>query len=120
MEDFGRSEVTGRDERKNADLTVSVPFPHTRWNTGEPGAASVAIMCSRTGEFVSTGIEMDEEAFAALPVRLSRMRCPACGSNHVWSRATAWLSGFGRLLRTGRRRALQRPSLPIRSICFAG
>jgi hypothetical protein len=56
---------------------------------------TVTIMCSRTGDFVSTGIEMDPDAFAALPTTLSRIRCPACGSEHVWSKATAWLSGFG-------------------------
>jgi hypothetical protein len=78
--------------------------------------ATVTIMCSRTGEFVSTGIEMDEAAFAALPVRLSRIRCPACGSEHVWSRATAWLSGFGQAApanRTAERAAKVKPTDPL-------
>lgn len=55
--------------------------------------AVVTIMCSRTGDFVSTGVEMDEVAFAALPPKLSRTRCPSCGLEHVWAKGSAWLSG---------------------------
>ena len=57
--------------------------------------AVVTIMCSKTGDFVSTGLEMDTAAFDALPSKIYRMRCPSCGYEHVWAKGSAWLSGFG-------------------------
>jgi len=57
--------------------------------------AVVTIMCSKTGDFVSTGLEMDAAAFDALPSKIARMRCPSCGSEHAWAKGSAWLSGFG-------------------------
>jgi hypothetical protein len=52
----------------------------------------LTIMCSRTGDYVSTGIEIDLDGFKALPATLSRMRCPACGYEHVWHKGSAWVS----------------------------
>ena len=57
--------------------------------------AVVTIMCSKTGDFVSTGLDLDRSAFDALPSKIYRMRCPSCGSEHVWAKGSAWLSGFG-------------------------
>jgi len=57
--------------------------------------AVVTIMCSKTGDFVSTGLEMDASTFDALPSKIYRMRCPSCGSEHAWAKGSAWLSGFG-------------------------
>ena len=57
--------------------------------------AVVTIMCSKTGDFVSTGLEMDAAEFEALASRIARMRCSSCGSEHVWAKGSAWLSGFG-------------------------
>jgi hypothetical protein len=49
----------------------------------------IAIYCPRTGREVSTGVESDREAFQKLRPVVTRMKCPACGSEHVWSKATA-------------------------------
>jgi hypothetical protein len=54
--------------------------------------ANVTILCPRTGERVPTGLDIDEEAFQGLRPIVSRMKCPACGSEHVWSKANAELS----------------------------
>ncbi len=51
----------------------------------------VAIYCPRTGREVSTGLECDRDAFQKLKPVVARMRCPACGSEHAWSKATARL-----------------------------
>jgi hypothetical protein len=52
----------------------------------------LTIMCSRTGDYVSAGIEIEPDEFGALPATLSRMRCPACGSEHVWHKGSAWVT----------------------------
>jgi hypothetical protein len=49
----------------------------------------VTIRCPRTGSRVSTGLEMDEKTWEGLPVVPSRMHCPACGAEHVWSKTYA-------------------------------
>jgi len=54
--------------------------------------AEVTILCPRTGERVPTGLDIDEEAFQSLRPVVSRMKCPACGSEHVWSKANARLA----------------------------
>jgi hypothetical protein len=51
----------------------------------------IAIYCPRTGREVSTGVESDRDAFQKLRPVVVRMKCPACGSEHVWSKATARL-----------------------------
>jgi hypothetical protein len=51
----------------------------------------VAIYCPRTGREVSTGVETDRDGFQRLRPVVVRMKCPACGSEHVWSKATARL-----------------------------
>ncbi len=54
--------------------------------------AIVTIMCSRTGTEVSTGIEIDQRAFNALPhERHFSSRCWLCGGEHEWSRRWAIL-----------------------------
>ncbi len=49
----------------------------------------VMIRCPRTGDEVSTGLEMDQATWDGLPVVPSRMHCPACRAEHVWSRTYA-------------------------------
>ena len=49
----------------------------------------VLIRCPRTGASVSTGLEMDRRTWSALPIVASRMHCPACGAEHVWSKLHA-------------------------------
>ena len=49
----------------------------------------IVIRCPRTGNEVSTGVEIDADRFKMLPPIVSRMRCPACGSEHAWSKRSA-------------------------------
>jgi hypothetical protein len=53
--------------------------------------ATVTICCPTTGEHVSTGINVDWVTWAAIPVVVSRMSCPACGCRHAWSKLEARL-----------------------------
>jgi hypothetical protein len=54
--------------------------------------AEVTIACPATGRFVSVGLEMKPTEFEKLGPKIFRMRCSACGSEHLWSFATAWLA----------------------------
>ncbi len=56
------------------------------------------IKCPGTGRAVSTGIEIEPAVFRRLPNMSARMLCPACGKEHVWMTASAWLSGEPRLV----------------------
>ena len=60
--------------------------------------SSVMIKCPNTGGTVSTGIETEAVVFRKLPKISSRMLCPACGEEHVWSVTSAWLEGEPRLV----------------------
>ena len=51
----------------------------------------VAILCPKTGQRVSTGIEMDQAAFSAMPLTTRIVDCWACGGRHSWSRRWATL-----------------------------
>jgi hypothetical protein len=53
--------------------------------------SSVMIRCPNTGEAVSTAIETEPNVFHRLPKVAARMRCPACGEEHVWTVSSAWL-----------------------------
>ena len=64
--------------------------------------SSVMIRCPNTGGTVSTGIETEPAVFRTLPRISGRMRCPACGEEHVWSIASAWLEGEPRLVERSR------------------
>jgi len=61
--------------------------------------SAVLIRCPNTGEPVPTGIETEPTVFRKLPKVSSKMRCPACGEEHVWSVKSAWLSGNPWLVR---------------------
>ena len=52
----------------------------------------VTIACPRTGKFVSTGMELEPNDFETLGPKIFRIRCAACGSEHLWARGTAWLT----------------------------
>jgi endogenous inhibitor of DNA gyrase (YacG/DUF329 family) len=54
--------------------------------------AVMMIKCPITGEAVSTGIEIEADAFQELPDVSARMNCPACGRQHAWRRIDAWLA----------------------------
>jgi predicted RNA-binding Zn-ribbon protein involved in translation (DUF1610 family) len=53
--------------------------------------AAVTIRCPVTGQPVSTEIETEPSIFYSLPDVESRMICPACGQEHVWTCHDAWL-----------------------------
>jgi len=52
----------------------------------------VVIKCPVTGHAVSTGIELEETTFEALPNVSSSTICSDCGRRHSWTKAEAWLS----------------------------
>ena len=60
--------------------------------------SSVMIRCPNTGRSVSTAIETEPSVFRLLPKVASRMLCPACGQEHIWSTGSAWLAGEPRLV----------------------
>jgi hypothetical protein len=60
--------------------------------------SSVMITCPATGRAVSTAIETEPSVFRRLPNVAARMRCPACGQEHVWMVGSAWLAGELRLV----------------------
>ena len=59
---------------------------------------AVMIRCPRTGTNVSTGLEMDKGTWDALPVVTSKMHCPACGAEHVWSKIHATFAASAEVL----------------------
>jgi len=52
---------------------------------------TVMISCPRGDQLVSAKIEVDVATFEKLGRGVFRMRCPACGSEHAWSKAMARL-----------------------------
>jgi hypothetical protein len=54
-------------------------------------ASILMVRCPKTGHELSTGVEMAAATFAQLPDIASRVRCPACGHDHVLSTRDAWL-----------------------------
>lgn len=59
--------------------------------------SSVMIRCPFTGNEVSTAIEIEPGDFRRLPHIAAKMRCPACGQDHVWLTTSAWLEGAPRI-----------------------
>ncbi len=53
---------------------------------------TVMIRCPRTNRAVSTQIDTEASVFERLPEVASRLRCPACGEEHVWTARDAWLA----------------------------
>ena len=51
----------------------------------------VMVRCPKTGRELSTGIEMDSVTLERLPNIRSKIECPVCGVEHVWSTREAWL-----------------------------
>ena len=52
---------------------------------------AVMIRCPRTGRAVSTEIETEPSVLSRLPEVASRMHCPLCGEEHVWTASEAWI-----------------------------
>ena len=53
---------------------------------------TVMIRCPRTGQSISTGIEMEPSVLGHLPLVQAWRRCPVCGEEHAWDASSAWLS----------------------------
>ena len=51
----------------------------------------VMVRRPKTGRELSTGIEMDAAGLERLPDIRSRIECPVCRVEHVWSTREAWL-----------------------------
>ncbi len=54
--------------------------------------SAVMIRCPVAGRPVSTGIETEPTVFRRLPKVAARIRCPACGQEHIWNTSVAWLA----------------------------
>ncbi len=50
------------------------------------------IKCPNTGRAISTGIQVEQAAFGAMPVFFSRTFCPACRTEHRWFAKRAWIN----------------------------
>jgi hypothetical protein len=62
------------------------------WNLvrcGESNVGMIVIRCPKTGQEVSTGIEIQPENFQLLPPVAGRVHCPLCGEEHSWLPSTA-------------------------------
>ena len=55
--------------------------------------SAVMVMCPDTGRPVSTQIETEPGELRKLSQLAGRMRCPACGKEHIWLASAAWLAG---------------------------
>jgi hypothetical protein len=42
------------------------------------------VKCPKTGKMFSTGIQADAETVKNLPEVQTRLRCPHCGTDHLW------------------------------------
>lgn len=51
----------------------------------------ITILCPRTGQQVSTGVEADRTTFDRMPMVRATMRCWLCGGEHSWSKRWATL-----------------------------
>jgi hypothetical protein len=52
---------------------------------------SVMISCPVTGTPIPTGIETDQSSLDLTPPFESRIKCPACGGEHIWSKSDIWI-----------------------------
>jgi hypothetical protein len=52
----------------------------------------VMTRCPVTGRSVSTGIDTASVIVDSLPDVAVRMRCSACGSEHIWRKRDTWLA----------------------------
>lgn len=68
----------------------------------------VMIRCPVTGRPVSTAIEAEPAVFRRLPRVAGRMRCPACGQDHVWNVGAAWLADAPHPVEPAKRNATER------------
>jgi hypothetical protein len=58
----------------------------------EHSMSVVMTRCPATGRPVSTGIDTNSVVVDSLPDVGIRMRCPACGGEHMWRKRDTWLN----------------------------
>lgn len=58
---------------------------------GDQAVGTVVVSCPRLGRLISTRVEMDAAGFEKLGQNVFRVRCPACGAEHAWTKASAQL-----------------------------
>jgi hypothetical protein len=51
----------------------------------------VMIICPKTGNEISTGMETDRSTFSYTPVFFGRTYCPVCRTHHEWFAKDAWV-----------------------------
>jgi hypothetical protein len=49
----------------------------------------VAVLCPKTSQHISTGVELDQAELDALPAVSRTVECWACGGTHSWSKRWA-------------------------------
>ena len=59
----------------------------------EPDKLAIMINCSTTGKPVMTGISMNSFLFRNATIEAREVRCPHCGTVHIWSKKDAHLAG---------------------------
>jgi hypothetical protein len=76
-----------------AKIAGSLGVSWNRFFRGVWQMSAVMIGCPTTGRAVSTAIEIEPSVFRRLANMRGRMVCPACGQEHEWTVASAWLAG---------------------------
>jgi hypothetical protein len=51
----------------------------------------VMIICPKTGNEISTGMETDQSTFSHTPVFFARTYCSVCRTHHEWFAKDAWV-----------------------------
>ncbi len=55
---------------------------------------TIMIKCPKTGRWISTGIDVHPDSYASIPDTVAKIRCSACGQNHLWSKKDALICEF--------------------------
>ena len=50
------------------------------------------VCCPTTGCTISLGVEVDPVTFERTPDFVAAFHCAACGAEHPWSKADAWIA----------------------------
>ncbi len=63
------------------------------FNQMEPDKLAIMINCPMTGKPVKTGISMNSLLFRNATIVCREVKCPHCGTVHIWSKKDAHLAG---------------------------
>jgi hypothetical protein len=59
---------------------------------GEMRMGTLMIKCPNTGRSISTGIQVEQAKFDAMPVFFAHTLCPVCRTEHRWFAKHAWVN----------------------------